>query len=289
MLNNCLFLKLLLLDIIGQNKIKQYIENAKKLAVKINCKRLVYSCYWEIKMVRYIFGIAELGISLLLMYYVLRIWNANKKTMTLKEIGGAWQIERSYNKASDVKSIELAKIRHDLNQHFLVLQELIARKDYTKAMNMLETLREHVSATKENEYCKDNIVNAIMGECEHICNENNVIFKCDLAINDALRINPVVVCSVFSNLTRNAVEAAKKVEGSGAFVVVKAKIDGDYLLISVENACVNRKKAGWPDKRQKYGFDILSAIVEEHHGKIEMLTDENRYCVKVFMKNIDIT
>lgn len=112
---------------------------------------------------------------------------------------------------------------------------------------MLETLTDTVAATTEYIYCGDPVFNAIMGETERACREHKIDFQYDLEIPQKLKLDPVAVCSILSNLTRNAVAAAEMTERAEEFLTVKAAVKGDYLHICVENSRTQRKLP----KRQK--------------------------------------
>lgn len=82
---------------------------------------------------------------------------------------------------------------------------------------MLETLTDTVAATTEYLYCGDPVFNAIMGETEKACREKRIAFQYDLEIPQKLKLDPVAICSILSNLTRNAVAAAEMTEREEAF------------------------------------------------------------------------
>lgn len=104
----------------------------------------------------------------------------------------------------------------------MVLQELLHQGEYEKAEKILETLTDTVAATTEYLYCGDPVFNAIMGETEKACREKRIAFQYDLEIPQKLKLDPVAICSILSNLTRNAVAAAEMTEREEAFLSVKA-------------------------------------------------------------------
>ena len=150
---------------------------------------------------------------------------------------------------------------------------------------MLNTLKEYVASTKEYIYCADPVVNAIMSENERMCRQNNIRFVHHLEIMQPLKINPVVICSIFSNLMRNAIAATKEVE-SGAFVEIKAAIKGDYLHIRVENS-FSDEYAKNKKKRKGYGLEILKTLADKYHGQMETEINGDKYIVKIFVENVE--
>ena len=79
--------------------------------------------------------------------------------------------EHAHYEEIESRRNELAKIRHDLNDHFIVIKELLNSGENGKANEMLDTLIDYVMSTKEYAYCADPIVNAVLNENEMICKE----------------------------------------------------------------------------------------------------------------------
>lgn len=122
---------------------------------------------------------------------------------------------------------------------------------------MLETLTDTVAATTEYLYCGDPVFNAIMGETEKACREKRIAFQYDLEIPQKLKLDPVAICSILSNLTRNAVAAAEMTEREEAFLSVKAAVKGDYLHICVENSRAKSFPEGRGEKAMDWRFCMI--------------------------------
>lgn len=224
--------------------------------------------------------------DVILLAMLLRQQKMQEMTIQLKEIEKTWEVEQNHYKDIEMRREELAKIRHDMSEQFIVIQQLVHQGNYEKAEEMLNILKEYVAATKEYIYCADPVVNAIMGENERVCQQNNIRLKHHLEILQPLRINPVAICSIFSNLLRNAIAAAKEVKND-AFVEIKAAMKGDYIHIRVENSfsgeCEKSKK-----KRKGYGLEILRTLADKYHGQMETEIKGDKYIVKIFVENREI-
>lgn len=143
-----------------------------------------------------------------LLVILLRQQSMYAMKIKLNAVETAWEVEKNHYRDIEARREELAKIRHDIEEQFLVMQALLQQENYEKVMDMLYTLREYVASTKEYVYCADPVVNAIMAEYERECHKRGIRFTYNLDIMQTLKINPVVICSIFSNLLRNAVAAA---------------------------------------------------------------------------------
>lgn len=223
--------------------------------------------------------------DVLLLLMLLRQQRMQEMSIQLKEIEKAWEVEQNHYRDIEMRREELTKIRHDMSEQFIVIQQLIHQGNNEKAEEMLNTLKEYVASTKEYVYCADSVVNAIMAENERMCQQNNIRLIHHLEIIRPLKINPVVICSIFSNLMRNAIAATREVE-SDAFVEIKAAVKGDYIHIRVENnfcdEYVQNKK-----KRKGYGLEILRTLADKYHGQMETEIKGDKYIVKMFVENIE--
>lgn len=220
----------------------------------------------------------------MLLYTLLRQQQLQELKLRLNEVQNTWETARNHYHEIEARREQFAKIRHDMRNQQLVLQELLHQGEYDKAEKMLETLTEAVASTAEYRYCADPVCNAIMGETEQECLEKGVEFRYDLEIPEKLKLDPVVICSILSNMTRNAVAAAAETVGSAeAFLSVRAAAKGDYLHICVENS----RPVQIPKKtaRRGYGLEILRELVERNHGQIDVEPGEGRFRVNITVEN----
>ena len=224
--------------------------------------------------------------DVLLLVMLLRQQRMQEMSIQLKEIEKAWEVEQNHYRDIEMRREELAKIRHDMTEQFIVIRQLIRQGNNENAEEMLNTLQEYVAFTKEYIYCADPVVNAVMGENEKVCRQNNIRLTHHLEIMQPLKINPVVICSIFSNLMRNAIAAAKEVKND-ACIEVKAAVKGDYVHIRVENN-FSDEHAENTKKRKGYGLEILRTLADKYHGQMETEIKGNKYIVKIFVENIEI-
>ena len=222
--------------------------------------------------------------DILLLFLLLRQQSMHEMEIKLNEVEKAWEVEQNHYRDIEARREELAKIRHDISEQFIVMQELLHQENYDKVIVMLDTLQEYVANTKENIYCADPVVNAIMAESERECKKKGILFKYNLEIMQPLKINPVVICSIFSNLTRNAISAAGDVDDN--FIQINATVNGDYLNVKVKNAYVASEKK--TKNRKGYGLEILRTLADQYHGKMETKAEKGIYSVYISVQNIGL-
>lgn len=225
--------------------------------------------------------------DILLLFLLLRQQSMYEIEEKLNEVEKAWEVEQNHYRDIEARREELAKIRHDLSEQFIVMQELLHQENYEKVTQMLDTLREYVASTKEYVYCADPVVNAIMEENERECKKKGIHLNYNLEIMQALNMNPVVICSIFSNLMRNALAAAENVEDkSNAFIMIKASVNGDYLCVKVENTFSSKVRKD--KKRRGYGLDILRTLADKYHGQMDTEIANSIYRTCISVENIEL-
>lgn len=225
--------------------------------------------------------------DVLLLFLLLRQQSMYEIEVKLAEVEKAWQVEQNHYRDIEARREELAKIRHDISEHFVVMQELLHQGNYEKVVEMLYTLKQYVASTKEYVYCGDPVINAIMAENERECRKKGVVLNYTFEIMQPLKINPVVICSIFSNLMRNSLAAVEEVEDrSKAVIEIKAAVKGDYLIVKVDNPFIAKKKKD--KKRKGYGLEILRTMVDRYHGQMDVVTENNVYSTRITVENVEM-
>lgn len=221
--------------------------------------------------------------DIMLLYILLKQQSMQEMKVRIVQMQMAWDAEHAHYEEIESRRNELAKIRHDLNDHFIVIKELLNSGENGKANEMLDTLIDYVMSTKEYAYCADPIVNAVLNENEMICKERGIAFTYGMQITAPLKLNPVVVCSIFSNLLKNAVAGATDAleDSQKAYIDVKSQADDVYLHVMVQNSYSPQKVK---KKRKGYGQEILQTIADQNDGQMEIRKDNEIYEVSISVK-----
>lgn len=199
----------------------------------------------------------------------------------LMEMQNARLIEQKHYEEIENRREELAKIRHDLNEQFILMSELNERGDKDKVAEMLTRLTEYVASTREYQYCADPVVNAIMAENEKFCREKQITLTYELEIYRPLQIDPVTICSIFTNVLRNAITATDQTAGERK-IMIRASVRGDYLHLIEENpydAESHRRE------RKGYGLDILRSLTENLNGQMEIRRKDGGFRLELSVEN----
>ena len=227
-----------------------------------------------------------------LMYMLLQEQQKKEMEKRLSEIEMQRALSQQHYEEIESRREEFAKIRHDINNQLSAIGSLVEAGNDEKAKEMIASLGGFVASTAEYQYCADPIVNAVLTENSRLCEEMGIRFDCDILIASPLKIDPVKVCSIFSNLLRNALAAAKRVKvdksEAEAFVEVYSEICGEYLNVKVRNADLpqeGKKRKRTDRDRKHYGILILKQIAEEYNGFYEVKEEDRVYECFVSVEN----
>ena len=214
--------------------------------------------------------------DLILLYVLVEQSNKEETEKQLQELHYKQQIEAVHYQAIESRRTDMAKIRHDVNNQLTAAYHLNAQGNVTQSNEILNKLNEYVIGTNEYVYCGNSVINAVLNEKERICKEQGIKFDFDIAIGDEPKLEPIHICSIFSNLIDNAIKAVATCKEDNRFISIKAKRIEDYIHIKVENASLEPTKLK-PDLRKHYGQEILRDIAQQYNGEFRTEWNDGVY------------
>ena len=200
------------------------------------------------------------------------------------EINHSRELDKKYYNDIVDKQKELSKIRHDMKEQFIIMRDMMERDDKEGLVNTVNYLSNYIGKTKEQVFCADPTINAVMSEYDTMCRMKNIDLKYSFEIYNSLTINPVTICSVLSNLLRNAIEATERLENNRN-ININAALKGGYFHIIVENTYDEKyKKSG----HKGLGLEILKGIAERQNGIIKVDKKDDLFTVEMSIENINL-
>ena len=187
---------------------------------------------------------------------------------------------------------ETRKIRHDMSNHINVINEYLCREQYQKAKEYVATFQEHMNqkiskvSVVGNETV-DAVITSYMNQEEVEDIKWNVCGK----IPVQMYVTDFELCTLFSNLLSNGVEACKKVEKSKRFINIDIKRTEEQLVIEVENSVAEivpietlGKITPKADKKNHgLGIKNILEVVEKSKGQILFENDEQAFRTRIVL------
>lgn len=202
------------------------------------------------------------------------------------------RMSKEYIRLVRQNSKETRKIRHDMNSHMNVMNEYLSRGHYTKAKEYVEVFQKHMNqkiskVSAVGNETVDAVITSYMNQedVEHISWEVCGKFPSSMDITD------FDLCTIFSNLLSNSVEACKKVEKEKRFIHVDIKRTDEMLVIEVENSVAEivpietlGKITTKADKKNHgLGIKNILEVVEKIKGQILFENDEQAFRTRIVL------
>ncbi|MEY8516524.1 GHKL domain-containing protein [Lachnospiraceae bacterium 29-84] len=185
---------------------------------------------------------------------------------------------------------ETRKVRHDLQAHMHILQHYLEQKEYLKALEYLAKMQENMTrAIRKMVSVNHEIVDAVLQEAIVRGEGLQIQWEVDGVFPDNLSITDFDLCTIFSNLLSNSIEACRKLERENRYICLEIRRTEEHLLIEVENpvltpvALENLGRVTEKDDGENHGFGIanVKATVEKNKGNIYFENKKGIFAVKI--------
>ncbi len=219
--------------------------------------------------------IAGILLSLLVvLVYLLHSKYSKKQTeKSYQELADMQQFQKKHYEKIQKQRLELEDLKNSFEQQLDDISILLEKEQPEKALELLKTLSATIASTKEYPFCPNPVINAILWEKEQQCSNQNIPFQTDIQIGDCASVNPLHLCSIFSNLLDNAIEACTPLT-KNKFIHLTAQQSGDFIHIKVKNSSLTPST---PKQGHGYGQQILKDIAAQYSGSFRTNYKDNIY------------
>lgn len=202
------------------------------------------------------------------------------------------KIESQYRHYLEIQKsqMKVRKIYHDLNNHLLCIENM--KYNSRNSNEYIENLK----AELKGSYCikgsGNMILDIIIKEKMNICNDNNINFFYDINFSKCNFIEMIDVCSIFSNLLDNAIEASNKIDNvEKRNIRIIGNIVNSFFVIKCENYKLNKitkkKNKLVSDKKDKFlhgiGIESIKNSLQKYNGNLVIDTLDNNFIVHIYI------
>ena len=231
---------------------------------------------------------AILGILIInfIVYYLLNnIIQANeiKQKQSRMETQFMFQ-EKKYEQTSmSFKSI--SGILHDTNKHLIYLRECVVQKDYSEAIEYIDTAINNLSDSYKRINTGHLVIDALVSNAYNNAEIKNINFRTDIKIDKSkINIERYDLSVVLGNLLDNAIEACIKISNiDDRFIEVNIFTNETALVINILNSTVgnnlfNKFESDKPYKvMHGYGLNNVNLIAEKYGGSFIAERRESKF------------
>ncbi|MEG2245985.1 MAG: GHKL domain-containing protein [Peptostreptococcaceae bacterium] len=182
------------------------------------------------------------------------------------------------------------RLYHDMKNHMVCINNL--NNDKESLNEYLKEINSEIEKCESSFNTGNIIVDIILNEKKEICTNKNIRFtpyiefkKCEfIKVND--------VCTIFSNLIDNAIEACEKLEINNRYIILKSSyINENFFVMKIENSKINdiEIKSGnlLTDKDDKLthgiGLENVKRTVYKYDGEVNVNYDNDKFIVKILI------
>lgn len=202
------------------------------------------------------------------------------------------KLQKEYYEELEHNQEQIRKFRHDMRNHLSVIRSMFDSGDRTEAEAYFKELDAQMMAANRI-FCKNSIINAVLNAKYNQAAEYGIDCFFHIDIGNLLSIDPVSLCSLFSNTLDNALEASLKIEDPAKRKIsVKARFtENGYFSYEIQNAKVNPitavkgKFLSDKDTPGPHGLGLSNVreIVEKYGGTLDISYTDDSFCVTVLI------
>lgn len=229
---------------------------------------------------------------------ILIIWQGifSKKELEYKKQKEMYNLYMEMQE-SHIKNIieqdeRMRRFRHDLNKHFIALSGYASEGNNKNISEYLDQMIINSSIDDIKEYTGNRAVDAIIRQIESETHEKNINFEARTSKLKCENIMVFDLCTIVSNLLKNAVEACEKIEmqedkkiqftfcnyESHIYICVKNTILEKVVMENDELVTTKNDK-----KEHGYGSGNVYRTVKKYEGDLNYKCDDNWFEAEIIL------
>ncbi|WP_207306298.1 GHKL domain-containing protein [Clostridioides difficile] len=135
--------------------------------------------------------------------------------------------------------LKIRKLYHDMNNHIICIQNVYGKNEF--ADKYIKDINKQIKECNTIFNTQNMILDVILSDKKSICDMNNIYFLVDINFLECNFIEMPDICSIFSNIIDNAIEACDKIHDKSIdkYIQIKGTISKSYFVIKCENSKIN--------------------------------------------------
>jgi len=169
--------------------------------------------------------------------------------------------------------------RHDIKNHIMVVKELLENGNTETALQYVEEMEELTADISFPVSTNHPVLDILLGNKLGIAEENQIEVQCSMIVPYPCGISDTDFCIILGNALDNAVFACRQIsDGNPKYIHVTGKVQGDFLLMEIENSCTGRRTV-----RDGTGLTNIRTAVEKYHGAMEIRTEGEKFVLSILV------
>lgn len=201
------------------------------------------------------------------------------------------KIDMQYNYYLNLQETQnrIKRLYHDMSNHMMCIKSMTSQKEDVN--QYIDEVSKELNGIKEIYNTGNMILDIILNEKQVDCNENNISLFCDINFSKCNFIEMTDVCSIFSNILDNAIEACNKIKNDEKYIKIRGTFVKSYYVIRCENSKVNKIKIKnnriISSKKDKFihgiGLKSVKSSLKKYDGELEIEDFEDKFLVQIYI------
>lgn len=169
--------------------------------------------------------------------------------------------------------------RHDIKNHITVVKELLQDKKAEIALQYIEGMEDLTADISFPVSTNNPVLDILLGNKLGIAQERQIEVQCSILVPYPCGISDTDFCIILGNALDNAINACNRLgNGKQKYIHVTGKMQGDFLLMEIENSYNGRKTI-----HSGTGLENIRMAAEKYHGAMEIRTEGEIFVLSVLV------
>ncbi|MBQ2981397.1 MAG: GHKL domain-containing protein [Lachnospiraceae bacterium] len=191
----------------------------------------------------------------------------------------------------EMREEQTKKFRHDVRNHMQMLYYLYKNEQYEEIDKYLELLNVRIEDFANSLTVNNSIVDAIINKFYTEAMAKGIDLRVKGKLPAICNIDAYDLCTVFSNVLSNAVEAVEKIENKEIFL--ECRYTDEEIIVIERNMFKNigqfkgNELFTIKEDKERHGFGInnIKDAVKRNDGIVNIEVDKEQFCISIMMKN----
>lgn len=201
-------------------------------------------------------------------------------------------LQYNYYLTLEESQMKVRKLYHDIQNHINCIHHIY---DYNEnAEKYIKSIKDELISFNSI-FSTDNIIlDSILNDKKKICDKNNIEFFANINLSKCKFIEMIDVCSIFSNILDNAIEACCKIqrEEVSKFIRIKGTIVNEFFVIKCENSKINEVNMNSngtinTNKENKFlhgiGISSIKNSVNKYNGEVNFNYSNYKFIITIYI------
>ena len=211
-----------------------------------------------------------------------------KKKLTEKYLNE----QRNYYEYLEEREKETKKFRHDLRSHMELISNLAKNREYEEIDKYLKKMHIKIDSFGNLITVQNGIVDAIINQYYAKAQQSGITMEVKGRFPEECAIDAYDLCTIFSNVLSNALEAA--VETEEKTILLECRYNDKNIIIVVKNSYNSEhlsRATQWKTRKENtdyhgYGLENMRECVERYNGVFDIEADDHIFTLTILFNNI---